>query len=272
MRKLPKELNELVSNLIYQINLLINKNKDKEKNDDLDIYDEMTLAFAMKSLKTSIFDFRLKGIKDLNDIIEKIKDSKITLDKLTSLIKENKILNEIFGTNYHSQLISRSNEIIKLLLQENALDENDMTLIWSCTKRGDLEAKLTILKLLSSIAENLQEKHIEMLLNSVLSNVDKKISNEEIEFVFKLSTQNKDNETNMNHCCEYLCQCYLMSNPKSTDVEINKILEKIILVTSQDDKYLKKVLNICENCLTKNDKTIPCFTIIEKILVHYNIK
>ena len=272
MRKLPKELNELVSNLIYQINLLINKNKDKEKNDDLDIYDEMTLAFAMKSLKTSIFDFRLKGIKDLNDIIEKIKDSKITLDKLTSLIKENKILNEIFGANYHSQLISRSNEIIKLLLQENALDENDMTLIWSCTKRGDLEAKLTILKLLSSIAENLQEKHIEMLLNSVLSNVDKKISNEEIEFVFKLSTQNKDNETNMNHCCEYLCQCYLMSNPKSTDVEINKILEKIILVTSQDDKYLKKVLNICENCLTKNDKTIPCFTIIERILEQYNTK
>ena len=268
IRKLPKELNDLVTNLIYQINIFLSKNNPDNTN--MDIYDEITLAFAMKSIKTNIFDYRLKGIKDLNDIIEKHKKNKDVISQIIILIKDNKILNEIFGANYHSQLITRSNEIIKLLLQENALDENDMTLIWSCTKRGDLEAKLTILKLLSSIAENLKENHIEMLLNSVLNNVDKKINNEEIEFVYKLSTQNFDNEKNINQCCEYLCQCYLMSNLQSDDMEIKKILEKIIVITSKDDKYLKKILNICENNIEKNEKAIPCFNIIKHILEVYN--
>ena len=80
----------------------------------LKINEEITLAFAMKSIKTSIFDYRLKGIKDLNEIIEKNKNNKEINIKLISLLKENKILNELFGANYHSQLIKSSNEIIKL--------------------------------------------------------------------------------------------------------------------------------------------------------------
>ena len=136
-------MNELVSNLIYHINTLINKNNDD--NNGMNIYDEITLTFALKSIKTSIFDHRLKGIKDLNDIIEINSNKPEIINKIVTLIKDNKIINEVFGANYHSQLIKCSNKILTFLLKENALDENDITLIWSCTKRGDLEAKITIL-------------------------------------------------------------------------------------------------------------------------------
>ena len=124
----------LIKMLINSINSYFSK--EEQINNDLNMNEEITLAFAMKSIKTSIFDYRLKGIKDLNEIIEKNKNNKEINIKLISLLKENKILNELFGANYHSQLIKSSNEIIKLLLKENSLDENDMTLIWSCTKRG----------------------------------------------------------------------------------------------------------------------------------------
>ena len=234
IRKLPKELNELVSNLIYHINSLINK--DNDDNNGMNIYDEITLTFALKSIKTSIFDHRLKGIKDLNDIIEINSNKPEIINKIVTLIKDNKIINEVFGANYHSQLIKCSNKILTFLLKENALDENDITLIWSCTKRGDLEAKITILDLLSSIAENLKENQIDMLLNSVLSNVDKKISNEEIEFVFRLSTQNDKNEKNIIQCCEYLCQCYLQIH-KQLIQTIKKFWKKLFL-------FRKKTKNI----------------------------
>ena len=267
IRKIPKELNELVTIFIYKINSYVYK-EDKDKN-NMEIYDEITLAFALKSIKANIFDYRLKGIKDLNDIIEKNKANKEISNNLILIIKENKIINELFGANYHSQLISKSNEIIKLLLKENALDESDMALIWSCTKRGDLEAKLTIMKLLSSLTDNLQENHIEMLLNSVISNVDKKINNEEIELVYKLSTKNEDNEKNMMHCCEYLWKIFLETNPQSPDIDLGKIMEKIILMSSKNEKYLKKILDICENGLVKNEKAIQCFYVIEQILNKY---
>ncbi len=55
MRKLPKELNELVSNLIYQINLLINKNKDKEKNDDEELLKIITESDINLSKQISIY-------------------------------------------------------------------------------------------------------------------------------------------------------------------------------------------------------------------------
>ena len=272
IRKIPKELNELVKSLMYQISIYFYK--EESENNDIDIYDEIILAFAMKSIKTNIFDYRLKGIKDLNDIIEKNKNNDGIMTKIIKLIKENKILSELFGANYHSQLIKISNEIIKLLLKENELDETDMTLIWSCTKRGDLEAKLTIMKLLSSLAKNLKENHIEMLLNSVISNVDKKINNEEIDLVFNLSTQNEQNEKNMMHCCEYLSQIFFVLYPQSPSMDENakKILEKILLICPKNDKYLQKVLNICENGLEKNVNSIQCYIILQAILNFYSLK
>ena len=272
IRKLPKGLNELISNLIYQINEYTSK--EKEESSGIDIYDEITLAFAMKSIKTNIFDYRLKGIKDLNNIIEKNKNDKDIIAKVILLIKENKILNEIFGANYHSQLIKISNEIIKILLKENALDENDMTLIWSCTKRGDLEAKLTIMKLLSSLTKNLNENHIEMLLNSVISNVDKKINSEEIDLVYNLATQDLKNEKNLMHCCDYLCQIFFEIYPQSPNIDGDgkKILDKIMIISFIDDKYLKKILSISENGIEKNKNCIQCYNIIIYIFKYHYLR
>ena len=271
IRKVSKELMKLIRTLINEINRYFYK--EEEINNDLKMNEEITLAFAMKSIKTSIFDYRLKGIKDLNEIIENNKNNKEIITKIISLLKENKILNELFGANYHSQLIKSSEEIIKILLKENALDENDMTLIWSCTKRGDLEAKLIIIKLLTSLGNNLNENHVEMLLNSVISNddKDKKISKEELDFVFNLSIHN-ENEKNMMHCCDYLCQIFFQENSQTSESnEKSKlILEKITLISSKNEKCLKKILNICENGLEKNENSIQCFMIISSILNFFN--
>ena len=157
----------------------------------------MTLTLAMKTIKTSIFDRRLQGIKALNDYIEKNSKNKESCIKLVNLIKKNDIIQEIFGANYHSQLINKSTEIVKLLMLENELSEEDIKLIWSCTKRGDLEAKITISKLLSELADNLKEEYIEMLLNSIKSNIDQKIDEKEVELVYRLSIQGKNNEKNI---------------------------------------------------------------------------
>ena len=52
-------------------------------------------------------------------------------------LKQNNICNNIFGgSNQHIQLIQRSTEILKLLIQERMLQQEDIDIIWSATK-GD---------------------------------------------------------------------------------------------------------------------------------------
>ena len=271
MRNLPKDLIEMVSNLLNKINEG-NEDEDEDieasnKEVSLDLYDEITLTLAMRTIKTSIFDRRLQGIKALNEFIEKNEKKEEILKKLIELIKNNNIISEIFGANYHSQIISRANEIIKLLLKENELSQEDIKLIWSCTKKGDLEASLTIFKLLSQLAPYLKENHIEMLLNSITTNLDKKSSQDEIELVYNLSMQGENNQKNIELCCHYLCQCLLISNdPK---IKNSPIFEKLASIIDKDRKYLKKVLDICKEKVLKNEKTILSYSIIFEVMDKY---
>ena len=268
LRNLPKDLTDIVSELLKKI---VSDSNDKESEKELeDLYDEMTLTLSLKTIKTSIFDRRLQGIKALNDYIEKNSKNKESCKKLVNLIKKNDILQEIFGANYHSQLINKSTEIVKVLLLENELSEEDIKLIWSCTKRGDLEAKITIMKLLSEIADNLKEEYVEMLLNSIKSNVDKKIDEKEVELVYRLSIKGNNNEKNVLICCDYLCQCLL--SLKDTKISNNQILDKLLTLARRDDKYLEKILGICENCLKKNENALLSYSILYEIMdkIQYN--
>ena len=234
LRNIPKDLIEIVSNLLYKVNEN-DENKDDSEN-TMDLYDEITLTFSLKTIKTNLFERRLQGIKALNEFIEKNEKKNEILKKIIGLVKQNNIISDIFGANYHSQIISKSKDIIKLLLIENEINEEDIKLIWSCTKRGDLEAKLTILKLLSELAPYLKENYIEMLLNNVITNVDKKINKDEVELVYNLSTQGENNDKNIEHCCEYLCQCLLISN--DSNIKKSPILEKLLEIVEKDSNFL----------------------------------
>jgi hypothetical protein len=77
MRKLPNDLIELVSNLLYKINEY-NKNNsaNNDKKELMSVYDEINLLFSMKLIKTTIFVRRLQGIKTLNEFIEKNQNNK----------------------------------------------------------------------------------------------------------------------------------------------------------------------------------------------------
>ena len=265
MRNLPKDLIEIVTNLLYKVEetkeALSNEKGGKE---ELNLHDEITLALSLKTIKTSFFDRRLNGIKTLNEFIEKNKNNKGILTKIIDLIKKNEIISEIFGANYHSQLISKSNEIVKLLLIENELSEDDIKLIWNCTKKGDLEAKLTILKLLSELAPYLKENIIEMILNNIRSNVDIKYNEQEIELVYKLSTEAKGNEKNIELCCDYLCQCLLISS--DSNIKNSPILVKLLEIIEKDKKYLKKVFNFCEKAIKNNKKPLMSYSILFEVM------
>ena len=276
MKKIPNDFRNIVTDLLEKINkakLIDNSDKateeNKNENENEDFFYEITLSLSLREIKTNTFNLRLNGIKDLDEFIEKNKKNKKMREKVIELIKKNNIIQEIFGANYHSQIINKSKEIVKLLLLENQLNKEDIELIWNCTNRGDLEAKVTILKLLSDLADNLKEDYVEMLLNNIKETTDgKKINNEELNLVYKLSLQGKENEKNILICCEYLCNC-LLSSPTSK-ISNNPILEKLITLAQKDNIYLKKIIEICEECIKKNQKAILSYAILFEIMEKIN--
>ena len=260
MKTMPKDFRSVVIDLLEKIS----------KNENADFFYEVTLSLSLKEIKTSTFNLRLNGIKDLDEFIEKNKNNKEMRTKIIELIKKNELIQEIFGANYHSQIINKSKEIVKLLLLENQLNKDDIELIWNCTKKGDLEAKVTILKLLYELADNLKEDYVEMLLNNIKLTDGKKINNDELDLVYKLSLQGKHNEKNILICTEYLCNCLLAS--PTPHIKNNPILDKVLTLAQKNDIYLKKILTICENCLKKNENSLLSYSILFEIMDKMNIE
>ena len=255
LRQLYNELNKYISE--------INKN----------ISDDNKINDILNSIKIGNFDKRLQGIKTINDYINKSQSNKQNIQKIVELIIKNGIINEIFGPNYHSQIISKSIEILKTLVIEDKLNEDDIKLIWSCTKRGDIEAKLTIMNLLSDLAPNLKENSIAILLDNIINSVDSnQVNQNEIDLVYKLSIQGNDNEESKLRCCDYLYRCLLTFN----DVEINKthniILDKLLILLDNDEKCISKVLNFCEKNLNDNHKTLFNYSILFHIIKKYLVE
>ena len=243
--------------------------KKETKKDTLSVIDEITINLSIKMIKTSIFDKRIQGIKALNDYIEENHKKESAMKIVVDLIQKNEIIKEIFGANYHSQIISKSNKILALLLQKNEVKEEDIKLIWDCTQRGDLEAKSTIMKLLSDLAENLNENFINILLQNIINTFDKnKINEKEIDFIYNLSIHG-DNENNKIKCCEYLYHCILKLD-LADNIQKNPIMEKLVSLSGKDDKFLSKVLSMCENDLKANNSSLIILQILSAIFERYS--
>lgn len=138
MKKIPKDFRSIITDLLEKINKAkldsSPDNKEEDKDENADFFYEITLSLSLKEIKTNTFNLRLNGIKDLDEFIEKNKTNKNMREKIIELIKKNELIQEIFGPNYHSQIINKSKEIVKLLLLENQLNKEDIELIWNCTK------------------------------------------------------------------------------------------------------------------------------------------
>ena len=269
IRNLPKDLLELITRFINRLNetLKLDEN-DQNKKDAILLSDEIIINFSIKMIKTSIFDKRVQGIKKLNEYIKENKDKENTMKAVIDLIKKSEIIKEIFGANYHSQIISKSDKLLALLLKNNEIKEDDIKLIWDCTQRGDLEAKTTIMKLLSDLAGDLNENFINILLQNIIKDFNKNTINEkEIDFIYNLSIHG-DNENNKIKCCENIYQCILKLD-LTDNIQKSPIMSKLLsFATNENNIYLDKILSMCENDLKLNNgnSSLFAFQILSAIL------
>ena len=84
-------------------------------------------------------------------------------------------------------MIQRSADFLKHMINENAVEPDQLELVWSATQKGDKEAKLAVYKVLSDIALHFKAEHLDFIITKISEIPPNEIISEEIELVYELS-------------------------------------------------------------------------------------
>lgn len=109
-------------------------------------------------------------------------------------LKDENVLDTIFGENYHIQLIQRSQEIIKFYINEKEITEVEINQIWQATKK-DQQTKMEIYKIIQELAVMFKQDEIEMLVKRFSQIPPDQFVEKEIECVYELSKYSYKQQT-----------------------------------------------------------------------------
>ena len=253
---LQKEFIDYSLGFLSRVDYLLSGEKNSKKND-------VRLELSIKLIMSSIFDKKIQGLKMLS---EYIKSNLETEEKnyIIEVIKKNNLIKELFGSNYHTQIIKQSNDIVEFMLKNNELTEEEIKLIWSLTEQSDLEAKMTIIKLLSDLKNYLNEKLSNAILNSI--NVEKIINfNEnEIDLVKNLAI-NANNKIFISKCCEIFFDKILEIKNLNT-LEKSTYVNMLSNFFEKDEICCKRIIEISEGNLKENKNVLNILFLLEKII------
>ena len=256
LKTTQKEFFDFSINFLSRVDYLITGEKNPTKSD-------VKFELAIKLIKSSIFDKKIQGLKMLTEYIKmnlELEEKKYIIET----IKKNNIIKELFGSNYHTQIINKSNEIIEFMLKNNELTEEEIKLIWSLTEQGDLEAKMTIIKLISDFTIHLNEKLCNVILDSI--NIEKitTFSEKEIDLIKNLAIK-ANNKKFISKCCEIFSDKILEINNLNS-LEKSPYVNILVNFFEKDEICCKRIIEICEGNLKENKNVLNILFLLEKII------
>lgn len=232
----------------------------------ISVIETFTISFSLKMLKSSLLDKRISAIKSIVDIIQNARDDKGKIANLLKLIEENNIFNEIFGPNSHIQLINRSKSLLEIMLSENKLSNEELELIWDATKKGDSEAKLTVMKLLEEISLNLKENHVKTLLEQIYLSEPECLIKEEVDLVYQLATHFTQTQDEIKKAIDFYLKGLFSGKIDDDEEKMQLLIDKIFVILKnqsffviENDLLTDYITNILiDNIKLNNMKN--CFT------------
>jgi hypothetical protein len=225
LRNMKKETIEIIQKVLqYYLSFSMSVSERSS------IIESFSISFSLKMLKSSLLDKRISAVKSIVDVINNAKNDKEKTAKLLEIIEQHKIFNEIFGPNSHIQLINRSKSLLEIMLSEDKLSNEELELIWEATKKGDLEAKLTIMKLLEEISLNLKDKHVDILLKHVYLTEPENLIKEEIDLVHELATHYTQPQDEIRKVIDFFLKGLFSGKIDENEEKIQMLIEKIFLI------------------------------------------
>jgi len=163
------EEKKVISDIQIQMEALLSYYYDAPMPQDWSL--EFGLAVAYKYFTSSSLEKRLWGLNDISSYIsESVKkhqtESPNMARNMIQWIKQHNIIEHLYGSNLHQQLLKRSSEIARFLSYSHALDNRELGIIWEASK-GHESVTHHIYRTISEFSVDLGHEQMEYLFGKL---------------------------------------------------------------------------------------------------------
>ena len=215
-------------------------------------------------IEKEIKDNILTNYTTLNDRIREIKylNEKIINndnEDMAQELKDLNIINKIFGTDYYTENIKNSKNILKMMIRYKKLEEKDIKIIFDCARKVNLNLKTFIFKdLLWIFFDEENEGYEEMLINEITNN--KNIP--DTDFVEKLFHNSNKIEYKIK-ICKYYSDILIESN--SLDLTNNHFGEFLNSILNDNNLHFR-LFELYKEYFNTNCKSLIPLELITDLL------
>lgn len=102
-------------------------------------------------------------------------------------IKEERLFEKIYITNSHVQLIKKSEEFFRYLINESILEVTDLERLYKIAQKGDYESRISLYKLFQEVSHIFKKPHVDFLIDTILESELALVLNEDIDLLNEMS-------------------------------------------------------------------------------------
>jgi len=275
-----KEFNKEVIEMLLVSLAVIGKYLDSRGNpyENVEI---LELQIAMKLITCPFLEKRVKGINELNEIINKVKaravnsltqvQSKwLTSSILVEWLEVNNVVATLFSENSHLEIIKRSSDVLAFIGGCNKLTERHLDLIWSGSQaKHESQAKQTytlLIELLKKLSIS-QCGHLFRRMQEVpLHKYDEKFLKLIKDFTLVAFSQLQTARKPFNPYGIPLLQQAMMDNSPVSCFDLASELLSELVSNPFAEEVSEKLLNKCALLLQEGDSVVQCLTIMTAII------
>lgn len=234
---------------------IIYKNQLNEENLIDFKYEEvesLLIKCNISFIKSESLDKRLTALKFIDEVLKNSEKTNIISEDIYMYL-----IDEIFGTNSHPQLVLKSKDILEHLLKSNMIPPNKLITIFEFIEKADNESRKMLIKLFQEHLYVLESDSILKLLNKVYSSrlLLKDInSSDDLNLIFEmnLKASNKDSSINL---LIFLVNCCLQEECCDSLNKITNICNTISQICFDNEDCLYFILKLSKVAL--NPKLLP---------------
>ena len=110
-----------------------------------------------------------------------------SLNRQKTWIVNQNIFSQIYFQNTHVQLIKKSNDFFKFVINEDLLEIKDLEKLYKLAQNGDYESRVSLYKLFMQMSNIFNKDHVNYLIDTILESDLNLILNEDIDMLHELS-------------------------------------------------------------------------------------
>jgi hypothetical protein len=98
---------------------------------------EKKMKLVDKCLQSESLKRKLQGLNELKDVVKSLTYSSERNKGIKAWIKEERLFEKIYISNSHVQLIKKSEEFFRYLINESILEVTDLERLYKIAQKGD---------------------------------------------------------------------------------------------------------------------------------------